>query len=246
MFRLILFGIGALIIALATIICYPLYRIIRKINRKKGDWFALHFVQTGFALFIFMCGVKVTYKGLENLPKDGEAVLFASNHRSLFDAILTYRAFKGLTGNLSKKELKSYPIIGWWIGSIYGVLLDRHDRRQGMECILKCIDYINNGISILAYPEGTRSHVEGELLMFHKGTFKIAKQPLCPVVPVAVSGTGDIFDDHRPYIKARKAIVEFCPPINTASLTQEELGELHNTVRNTIQERLNVNTPEVM
>ena len=76
MFRLILFGIGALIIALATIICYPLYRIIRKINRKKGDWFALHFVQTGFALFIFMCGVKVTYKGLENLPKDGEAVLF--------------------------------------------------------------------------------------------------------------------------------------------------------------------------
>ena len=45
MFRLILFGIGALIIALATIICYPLYRIIRKINRKKGDWFALHFVQ---------------------------------------------------------------------------------------------------------------------------------------------------------------------------------------------------------
>ena len=246
MFRLILFGFGALIIALATIICYPLYRIIRKINTRKGDWFALHFVQTGFALFTFLCGIKVTYKGLENLPEDGQAVLFASNHRSLFDAILTYRAFKGLTGNLSKKELKSYPIIGWWIRSIYGVLLDRHDRRQGMQCVMECIEHINKGISILAYPEGTRSHVEGELLMFHKGTFKIATKPGVPVVPVAVSGTGDIFDDHRPYIKARKAIIEFCEPIDTAKLTQEELSELHNTVRSTIQARLDINTPEVM
>ncbi|MBQ9030202.1 MAG: 1-acyl-sn-glycerol-3-phosphate acyltransferase [Parasporobacterium sp.] len=246
MFRLILFAVSALLIAIATIVCYPLYRIIRKCDQKKGDWFALHFVQRGFAMFIWFCGVKVTYKGLENLPEDGDAVLFASNHRSLFDAILTYRAFKGLTGNLSKKELKSYPIIGWWIRSIYGVLLDRKDRRQGMECVLECIRLINSGISILAYPEGTRSHVEGELLMFHKGTFKIATKPGVRIVPVAVSGTGDIFDDHRPYIKARKAIVEFLPPVNTAGLSQDELNEIHNIVRDRIQECLNINTPEVM
>ena len=246
MFRLILGLIAAVIIAIASAFYYPLYWIVRKFNRKKGGWIALHFVQRGFRLFIFMCGIKVTYKGLEYLPEDGEAVMFASNHRGLFDAILTYRAFKGLTGNLAKKELKSTPIIGWWIRSIYGVLLDRHDKRQGMQCIAECIDYINDGISILAYPEGTRSHVEGELLMFHKGTFKIATKPLVPVVPVAVSGSGDIFDDHRPYIKARKAIVEFCEPIKTADLSLDELGEIHNTVRDIIQKRLDVNTPEVM
>jgi len=172
--------------------------------------------------------------------------MFASNHRGLFDAILTYKVVKGRTGNLSKKELKKTPIIGWWIRSIYGVLLDRHDKRQGLRCIQECIDNLKNGISMLAYPEGTRGHVEGELLMFHKGTFKMATKSGVRIIPVAINGTGDIFDDHRPYIKSRKAMVEFCPPIETKDLSPEELNVLHDTVKAIIQERITANAPEVM
>ena len=245
MIRLILFSFGAIIIAIASAFVYPVYWITRKINRKKGDFVALRFVKTGFNLFCFLCGVKCIYKGLEYLPEDGEAVLFASNHRSLFDAILSYKVFKGRTGNLSKKELKKLPIIGWWIRSIYGVLLDRSDHTQGLRCVQECIRYINEGISILAYPEGTRGHEEGKLNMFHRGTFKIATIPKVPIIPIAISGTGDIFDDHRPYIKARTAVVEFCKPIETKDLSKEELNNIHETVQSIIQEKLTANAAEI-
>ena len=246
MIRLIFFGFGALIIIIATAFVYPVYWLVHRRNEKKGDMIALHFVQWGFRLGVFLCGVKVRYKGLEYLPEDGDAVMFASNHRGLFDAILTYKVVKGRMGNLSKKELKKTPIIGWWINTIYGVLLDRNDKRQGMMCIQQCVDNLKKGISMLAYPEGTRGHVEGELLMFHKGTFKMATRAKVRIIPVAINGTGDIFDDHRPYIKARKAMVEFCPPIETENLTQDELLVLHDTVRDVIQEKITANAPEVM
>ena len=246
MIRLIFFGFGALIIIIATAFVYPVYWLVHRKNIKKGDMIALHFVQWGFRLGCFLCGVKVIYKGLEYLPEDGDGVMFASNHRGLFDAILTYKAVKGRTGNLSKKELKKTPIIGWWIETIYGVLLDRNDKRQGLLCIQKCTEHLKNGISMLAYPEGTRSHVEGELLMFHKGTFKMAIASGARIIPVAINGTGDIFDDHRPYIKARKALVEFCTPIETKGLSSEELTVLHETVRNIILEKITANAPEVM
>ena len=245
MIRLILFGIGAIFISIASAFTYPIYAVLKRINRSKADHFALAFVKFGFSVFLFMSGVKCIYKGLENLPEDGEAVLFASNHRSLFDAMLSYKAFKGITGNLSKKELKKLPIIGWWIRSIYGVLLDRNDHTQGLRCVQECVRYINQGISILAYPEGTRGHEEGKLNMFHRGTFKIATIPGVPIVPVAINGTGDIFDDHRPYIKAHTAVVEFCKPIETKNLSKEELNVIQDTVQEIIQEKLISNAPDV-
>jgi len=245
MFRLVLFILGAIVIIIASGIVYPVYALMKRINRHKADMIALHFVQWGFRFGCFLCGVTCVYKGLEYLPEDGDGVMYASNHRGLFDAILTYKAFKGRTGNLSKKELKKTPIIGWWIRSIYGVLLDRNDHKQGMQCVLECTRLLQEGISVLTYPEGTRGHVEGELLMFHKGTFKIATKAGARIIPVAINGTGDIFDDHRPYIRSHRAVVEFCEPIETKNLTREELENIHDIVRDIIQEKIRVNAAEV-
>ena len=236
---------GAVVIAVASAFVYPVFRIVKKRNPLKGDFIALHFVQFGFRFGCFLCGVTATYKGLEYLPEDGDAVVFAANHRSLFDAILFYRVMKGRTGNLAKKELKKTPIIGWWIESIYGVLLDRKDHRQGMECVLKCIDYLKQGVSMLVFPEGHRSHVEGELLMFHRGTFKIATKPGVRIIPVAFSGTGAIFDDHRPWIKSHHAVVEFCKPIETKDMTPEEQASVHDVVHDIILERIKANVSEI-
>ena len=245
MIRLIFLFFGVIFISLASAVTYPVYALVKRFNRKKADFIALRFVQMGFNIAVFLCGTKVIYKGLEYLPEDGEPVVFMSNHRGLFDAILTYRVVKGRTGNLSKQELKKTPIIGWWIKSIYGVLLDRHDHKQGMKCVLECVDLLKRGISVLTYPEGTRGHKEGELQMFHRGTFKIAIKAGAPIIPVAINGTGDIFDDHRPKIKSHRAVVEFCKPIETQDLSQDELDNIHEVVKGIIQEKLRVNAADV-
>ena len=114
-----------------------------------------------------------------------------------------------------------------------------------MQCVLECVNLLKQGISVLTYPEGTRGHVEGELLMFHRGTFKIATKAGAPIIPVAINGTGDIFDDHRPYIKSHRAVVEFCEPIETKDLSPEELENIHDIVRDIIQEKIRANAGEV-
>ena len=246
MIYLIFFAIATIIIAIASIFAYPYYLIVRKFNKKKGDRFALRFVQLGFRFWAFSVGARALYKGLEYLPEDGDAVVFVSNHRSLFDVILIYPAFKGLTGALAKIELKSYPLISWWITSVYSVLLDRKDHRQGLKCVLQCVDHLKNGISMLVYPEGTRSRTEGELLPFHNGTFKIATKAGVRIIPVAINGTGDIFDDHKPFFKPHRAVIEFCEPIETKSLTQQEISDLPDRVKNVIQKHMKQNASEAI
>ena len=80
MIRLILIVIFAIIIFFASLIMLPVFWLIGKFNQDAKDRGSLRFVQGVFKVVLFLSGVTTTVKGLENLPKDGEAVLFVGNH----------------------------------------------------------------------------------------------------------------------------------------------------------------------
>ena len=120
-----------------------------------------------------------------------------------------------------------------WEGSLF---LDRKDDRQALKVILKAIELIKGGQSMFVFPEGTRSKVEGELLPFHAGSFKIATKPKVPVVPVTITGMGDVLEDHFPKLKRVPVVIEFAPPIETASMSRDEIRELPDRVRDLIAE----------
>jgi 1-acyl-sn-glycerol-3-phosphate acyltransferase len=80
------------------------------------------------------------------------------------------------------------------------LFLDRKDTKQGLKIILKAIDYVKEGISIFVFPEGTRSK-DGKMIPFKAGAFKISTKTGCPIIPVVLSGTADIFENHLPKIK---------------------------------------------
>ena len=220
--------------AISTIFCYPLYLLLKKIKEKTGRWFAFRFTRFWFRVLIFTCGVHVTYKGLEHLPEEGNAVVFMGNHRSIFDVILTYPVFKSPTGIFAKKELEKTPLVGWWVKSLYGIFLDRNDTRQGLKCILEGIEYLKSGISMTIFPEGSRCKEEAQVMPFHGGSFKLATKTGLPIIPIAISNTGNIFDDHVPFVKSQKVTVEFLNPVNTDRLSREEITALPETVRTQI------------
>ena len=88
------------------------------------------------------------------------------------------------------------------------------------------------------FPEGTRSKVEGEMLPFKHGSFKLATKANAKLIPVAINGSGKIFDDHVPIIKAGKVRVEFMEPIETKDLNDEELQALPERVHAMILEKV--------
>lgn len=65
------------------------------------------------------------------------------------------------------------------------------------------------------FPEGTRNKSEdpADLMEFHEGSLKIAEKSGCPVIPVAITGTDDVFERHIPWIRKSHVIIEYGEPI---------------------------------
>ena len=227
----------AIFLSLYLILSIPVFLVewlIGKVNPHARDISSLRIVQWGFKVILKMTGVEVTVIGEENIPD--EAVLFIGNHRSFFDILLTYSRCKRLTGYVAKKEMEKVPLLSTWMKRLHCLFLDRKDIKQGLKTILAAIEKVKSGI----FPEGTRSKNEDELdmLPFHEGSFKIATKTNCPIIPMAISGSADIWESHFPRIKKTHVILEYGKPIYVDQLEKEDKKHMGAYTQNIIHEML--------
>lgn len=211
--------LASLVILLFFIIFFPaclLLLLLRKVNRRLASRISQFLVRNAFRLSMWPGGMKRIVRGLENIPKD-TAVLFAANHRSLLDPALGFIVLPNLTGFIAKKEIAKVPFLNLWMLNVNCLFLDRSDIRKGMQTILKTTDYIKEGYSMFIAPEGTRSHGK-EPLPFKDGSLKPAQKTGCPIVPVAITGTDDLFENHKPWLRRTKVVIEFGKPIFLSEL----------------------------
>lgn len=225
------------------IISIPLFLIvfiIGKINYKARVASSQWIVVRAFHVILFLSGVKRTVLGLENVPKH-EPVLYISNHRSYFDVPIAYVSLPTLTGFMAKKEIARIPILRTWMNFLQCLFLDREDIKQGLKTVLKGIEQVKSGYSVFISPEGTRNHGK-EMLPFKEGSFKIAEKTGCAIVPVALSNTDEIFENHFPKIKATHVVMEFGKPIYPDRLDKEQRKFLGTYVQNIIRDMLEKNS----
>ena len=244
MIRFILAIIFLIPIVLVACILLPIEWIIGKCNKRAKDYSSLRFVQGIFRILLWVSGVKVTIKGKENIPE--ETALYVGNHRSIFDILILYTQCKNLTGFVAKDSVEKLPVFRNWMRNLYCLFLNRSDIKQGLQVILQAIDYVKKGISICIFPEGTRNKGnELELLPFKEGSFKISLKTGCPIVPVAMNRTADIFESHFPKIKKTHVILEYGTPIYPKDLSRDEQKTIGATCQNIIQEMLIKNAEQV-
>ena len=228
MIRLILVCIFLLIIFVLSLILFPIEWLIGRISPKAKDISSLHFVQFVFKVILFLSGVSTTVIGLENIPKD-EPVVFIGNHRGFFDTVVSYSRMPRLTGFIAKKEMKKVPFIRLWMKYLHCLFMDRSNPREGLKTILSGVEQINNGISIVIFPEGTRNKGDG-IMPFHGGSFKLADKSNCKIIPMVQNNTENVLEAHFPSIKRTHTVLEFGKPIDTASLDRDERKALPDTV----------------
>lgn len=207
--------------------------------RYAADISQLRIVQWAFRCICFISGVKLTVIGEEHVPAD-EAVLYVGNHRSYFDIIVSYARCPGLTGYISKDSIERVPLLSLWMRRLYCLFIDRSDIKQSLKTILSGIENIKNGISVCIYPEGGRGKGTDELdmLPFKEGSFKIAEKTGCKIVPMAITGSADVFEKHIPFIRRTHVILEYGKPIEASTLTKEEKKKLGVYCQNRILEML--------
>lgn len=239
MIRLILILLFLIIFFILSIPVFLILFVIGHFNRHTRDVISLCIVRGAFHIVLFLAGAKVTVKGQENIPDD-TPVLYVGNHSGFFDIVTGYTTIKGLCGFVSKIEIKKVPFLRTWMYLVNCLFFDRKDMRAAMQMILDGIEKLKNGISIFIFPEGTRSK-DGTLGAFKEGSFKMALKAKVPIVPVAITGTSAIFEDHLPWIKKGKITITYSSPIYPEQYTKEEQKHIGKIAREQIEDLLSAN-----
>ena len=240
MIRFILIVLFVVLFLLFSYILFFVEWIVGKFNKKSRDYSSLRIVQWAFRVVLFLSGVKVTVRGKENILE--EPALYVANHRGFFDIVIMYTHCKNLTGFVAKDAVEKVPTLRDWMRYLYCIFLDRKDPRSGMQMILQAIEQIKNGISVCIFPEGTRNKGEElSLLPFKEGSFKIAIKSGCPIVPVSLNNTVEVFEAHLPRIKRTHVVVEYGTPIYPNELSKEEQKVIGATCQKVIETTLKEN-----
>ena len=165
---------------------------------------------------IFLTGCSMTVTGRENIPKKGR-VCFVANHVGIFDILLA-AAYAGRSfGFIAKKELRGLPVFNIWVSLLGGLFIDRKNPRKAIKTINLGIKRIKAGGAMLIFPEGTRSRGRG-IGPFLPGALKLATQSEAIIVPVAISGSYEVFE--KTYrIHSTPVAIHFLPPVNPMEIS---------------------------
>ena len=162
---------------------------------------------------LWACGVKVRVQGLERLDPR-KAYLFMSNHQSQFDILALMAVLDAFQLRwVAKQELRKVPVLGLCMQRTRQILVDRESRAQAVATIRRVKELLNAGISVLFFPEGTRSK-DGHLLPFKPGGFAVAVETGVPVVPVTVNGSRAILPSGDWKVRAGQIDIILSEPIH--------------------------------
>src|SRR5438094_3349193 len=141
----------------------------------------------GARTWLRLTGVKVKVTGQEHLdPK--RTYVFVANHFSYLDAAPLFSFTGRRMGMVAKKELLKAPILGFGMGFVNVIAIDRSNRERAVESLKIATERLRSGISFGVCPEGTRAQ-PGEMLPFKKGAFHMAVQAGVPVAPMAIKNS---------------------------------------------------------
>jgi 1-acyl-sn-glycerol-3-phosphate acyltransferase len=114
-----------------------------------------------------------------------------------------------------------------FIGHIF---VDRKNREKAAESLRMAADKIRNGRNVISFPEGTRTKT-GELMMFKRGSFIIAKEGKIPIQPVAVIGSREILPSGGWMIRRGVIKISIGPAIEADAFENWSVEELSEEAR---------------
>ncbi|MBI9079428.1 MAG: 1-acyl-sn-glycerol-3-phosphate acyltransferase [Pseudodesulfovibrio sp.] len=182
---------------------------------------------------------KIDINGLEHIDKSRTYVIVA-NHQSIADIIILYQTrmqFKWV----AKDSLFRIPFLGWCLHLTKHIRLVRDRPLSILSVYRKAITWLDNDMSVLFFPEGSRS-TTGELAQFHSGAFKLAIKKGVAILPIAIQGTANAMPKGKMTLSPDSRLsMTILPAIETASSQPSDLAHLRDTAKTMIEQALGRN-----
>jgi 1-acyl-sn-glycerol-3-phosphate acyltransferase len=164
-------------------------------------------------------------------PETGPYVVVA-NHQSLLDILLLSHVPREMKW-IAKEELFRVPWLGWIFRISGDIPVKRGDAESGGEALARARRYLENGMSVMIFPEGTRSKT-AKLLPFKSGAFRLAIEAGVPILPIAVNGSAAGMPKGSPWVRPCRAVAKILEPVPSAGYRPEEAPRLRDVVRDRI------------
>ena len=210
--------------ALMTIILVNLRVNGERVNRFVSFW-------SRYMCAIAFCSVRV--EGSELLERE-KSYIFLSNHQGLYDIFAIYGYIPNRFSWIMKEELRRMPLVGKACEKVGHVFIDRSSKMRSMRSIQEAEHILKEtGRSVVLFPEGTRTRT-GRVGMFKRGAFFMARDLHMPMVPTSVDGPYRIIPKGGWWVEPHRITLRFHEPIDTSVLTQENMQEYIDRVREVI------------
>lgn len=175
--------------------------------------------------------VKVT--GLDKIDTS-KPHIYAVNHASALDIPVLYVYLPFQFRIAFKKELLSYPVVGWQLKRSGQICIDQQNPSRSIASIRAALKGLKQGLPLVIFPEGGRTP-DGEIKPFLPGAFFLAIKAQVDIVPVALVGTYELLPMDTYHIKCRPLEMRVGEPIPTAGLTVREMESLSVRVQKELE-----------
>ena len=211
---------GVLLIALS--------RVDQEVPQEEDDPFFRTYAKLLVPFIKTVLGLRVKTRGLENIPQEGRFMLVCNHLDDSDPAVLMHYFRNYQLAFISKRENKDMFIVGKLMHKLQCQLVNRENDREALKCILKCIEILKNDrASVAVFPEGYES-LDGRLLPFRPGVFKIAQKAQVPIVVCTLQGTEDVIRNLKklkPLPKVKFHLLEVIPAEELEGKTTVEIAQ---------------------
>jgi 1-acyl-sn-glycerol-3-phosphate acyltransferase len=182
--------------------------------------------RTSLWLLEKICGLKLEFRGLENIPDGG--YIIAAKHQSILETFALLLHAPDFAYVL-KRELTFIPIFGWYLMGAEQIAIDRKAGRNAVSVVSERAGAVlKAGRQIFIFPEGTRRQ-PGAPAQYKFGVAKLYEDTGAPCLPVALN-TG-MFWGRRGFLRhAGVAVIEYLPPIAPGLARDAFMGRLQSSI----------------
>lgn len=228
-----IYTIYSVLLFVVLMLVFSLLILIPLLISERGDRASFFFIRLWAGIWSFLSGVRYEVHGLENIDRS-KPYIYIFNHRSFVDAPVIPLMIPQEVRSIGKKELSKIPVFGTVVGML-AVWVDRSDAESRRISIEKLIRFLNQGISIVVAPEGTRNNSAETLLPFQKGAFRLAVETQIPILPMAVIGADKIMSRGSLLLAPGKVRVYFSGAITPPLPSETAVNELAERCRNRLE-----------
>jgi len=196
---------------------------------RRLHWFS--YAWSWLIMKTILSPVKVT--GLDRIDTSKPHV-YAVNHASALDIPVLYVNLPFQFRIAFKKELLSYPVVGWQLRRSGQICIDQQNPSRSIASIRAALKGLKEGLPLVIFPEGGRTP-DGEIKPFLPGAFFLAIKAQVDIVPIALVGTYELLPMDTYHIKCRPLEMRVGDPISTTGMTARDLEALSAKVQSALE-----------